>query len=711
MRTVLRYLFLSALLVIVACGASFSQTVTRLLSSGGTGEKFDLVIIGDGFRAGADQTLFNNYVRDNVIDQVFAEGPLWESMNAFNIYRVNTTSIDSGVTQVDAAGNVTTARNTALEYRYSGVWDRCWMEMGPNTWNLLTNILDNLTPGWDYVYVVLNETGFGGCRSGARLAVTLTSTWSVGAHEAGHMVGNLADEYCRAGEYTGGEPARVNVTINTNRNTLKWREFVNPSTPIPTGINPNPGSGICTDWTEGVQPAGWSNSDDAGLFEGAMYRDNGIYRPVISCRMRSNWPPFCPVCYDQMKESMDPFHEYTYHESYVGDFTGDGLDDVVIHNDNSLALYHSVGTELEPLWIATGKIPVWDDFKPGDRFYVGDFNGDGMDDLFVFNIKDWAIPYFAMLKSNGAGFDCVRRFDLKLPGWDDMKANDLFFPGDFNGDGMDDIYVFNGRDWRVGYLEMLRSTGNDLKYVRRYDKNLPGWGEMRRNDKFYVANIDGDKKNMEDLYIFNGDDWSIGYLQLLGSKGTYMYHIRRYDEELPGWDDMKRHDQFFVGDFNNDGTDDLYVFNGHDWSMSYLEMLRSTGNAMAYTRRYDGDVPGWDGLARHDQFFVADINGDKRKDLYVYNHNDWATEYLGILRSSGNSLSGGWQDGWIGSWNLGAADLFLVGNFNGGSGWDDLFIRNDNWFGLLRSSRYSLSLNAIYPKWIHRHNYHNLGHW
>ena len=34
-----------------------------------------------------------------------------------------------------------------------------------------------------------------------------------------------------------------------------------------------------------------------------------------------------------------------------------------------------------------------------------------------------------------------------------------------------------------------------------------------------------------------------------------------------------------------------------------------------------------------------------------------------------------------------------------------------DWFGLLRSHRASVGLNAIYPKWIHNHNYHKFGWW
>jgi hypothetical protein len=198
---------------------------------------------------------------------------------------------------------------------------------------------------------------------------------------------------------------------------------------------------------------------------------------------------------------------------------------------------------------------------------------------------------------------------------------------------------------------------------------------------------------------------------MLASRGSDLAFIRRFDEELPGWDDMKPNDQFYVGDFDADGRQDLYVFNGRDWSMEYLEMLRSTGSNLSNSHRFDDDVPGWDGLAPNDQFFVADINGDKRADLYAYNARDWVTEYLGVLKSTGSNLSGGWQDDWINSWNLGANDKFLIGNFNGGAGWDDLFVRNSDWFGSLQSYNSSVGLTAIDPKWIHDHRYHVQGWW
>lgn len=686
-------------LAFVGCCSTSAQTVTELLRNGPNGEKLNLVIIGDGFAAGNDQTAYDTFVNNTVIRDLFDEtrdGAYREIMGAFNIFRVNAVSLQSGITTVDSTGKVTSTVNTFLGYRFSGNWNRCWMEPGPNSNATLAATLDDLVPGWTHAFIILNTSSFGGCRRGNQLAITMGGGWDVAAHEMGHMIGNLGDEYSDTANYTAGEPGVVNLTIDTNRKTLKWKQFVDPGRAIPT-----------------LPGFGGDPVEDIGLFAGGTINGtqygSGIYRPSLNSRMSSNAPEFDSVGYDQMRSVAAQYQDLRFRNVYTGRFTGRAGADTLLHQENSLYLFTGRWDTLTPSWVRTMPDPVWDAYRPGDRFLVGDFDGDGKQDLFVYNFVDWSMPYFAMLRSTGNGFVGVRRFDRDLPGWGEMRAHDEFHVMDVDGDGKDDIVVFNGRDWSVGYLLVLRSTGTDLKFVRRYDDKLPGWDSMRRGDAFHVADFNGDGR--KDLYVSNQTDWSVGYLMMLRSNGRDFSFVRRFDRTLPGWDDMKPGDQFFVGDFNGDRRDDLYVFNGNDWSMPYLEMLRSSGTGLSAVRRFDRNVPGWGEMRRNDRWFVADANGDRRADLYVFNGKDWSTEYLGTLLSSGTSLGGGFQSDWIGSWNLGAGDHFAVANFNGGSGWDDLLVYNDGWFGCLRSLSNRVALTAIYPKWIHDHRYQEYGWW
>ena len=407
----------------------------------------------------------------------------------------------------------------------------------------------------------------------------------------GHMVGLLCDEYVGGtapGNYSGSEPQCVNLTVNTNRNTIKWRQFINPATPLPTVL----------------AAATMDAVETAGAFEGGTLGttgySTGIWRPTSNGTMNGNTEFFGPVGYNRIKEVLDERHEHDFSDAHTGDFNGDGMADVMIQNANSIALYLSTGSHLRPTWIATGDIPGWDGIRQNDVFYVGDFDGDGRDDLYVVNFKDWDKPYFGMLRSTGNGFASVRRYDRELPGWDTMQPNDQFYVADFDGDSRDDLYVFNGRDWSEGYLIMLRSTGTALQNIRRYDKVLPEWDTMEPNDEFFVADFDND--NRDDLYVFNGRDWNEGYLLLLRSTDNALQPVRRYDTELPDWDRMQPHDRFYPSDFDGNGSVDLIVFNGEDWNEGYLEILRVADNNLIPVRRYDTIVPGWDQLKPGERF-------------------------------------------------------------------------------------------------------------
>ena len=72
-----------------------ADSATTLQDVGTSGGKKTLAILGDGFAAGADQTTYNNYVRDNVMNGVFLGDAYNEDCAAWNIIRVNLESANS----------------------------------------------------------------------------------------------------------------------------------------------------------------------------------------------------------------------------------------------------------------------------------------------------------------------------------------------------------------------------------------------------------------------------------------------------------------------------------------------------------------------------------------------------------------------------------------------------------------------------------------
>lgn len=714
-------------------GTTKAATITTLHRAGSKASKINIAIIGDGFiDTAASQALYDDYVQNVIMDDFLQRDVHQEIQNSINIFRINTFSRDSGVTQVDSNGDPITGQiqRTALDFEYSGLWGRCWMERGPGTLNAIDDLSDDLLPEMDMYFVVLNSNAGGGCRRGNEFAVTRSSGAATVSHEFGHLFASLGDEYqCNQGDtgcgcYANGEAGlNDNLTTNTNRATLKWRLWVPPTRPLPTAR-----ANIA------------DTNQDVGAFPGSVTSSTrywcGLFRPSWRGRMNDNAPPHNPIGHTKMRDSARPKQEANFRKSVQGDFNGDGLTDLVILDGRQLSLYLADERDLgpddpvtgAPLRSANGVLrPVWYhtdllrnaaetrswQIRPSDKLHVGDFDGDGMDDLYVVNLTDWNQSYLCMLKSFGDRFEPVRRFDSTLPGWGEMRDRDEFYVADFDKDDRDDLMVFNGRDWNKPYFLMLRSTGTSLSYVKRYDQNLPGW-EMGRDEVFYVGDYDGDGR--EEVIAHNRTNWSQVHLMIFTSAGNRLRLSDRYYGNIPKFWQMRRRDQLYPLDFNGDGATDIALFNGRDWGPTYLGLLRSDEGKLRGVHRYDNgssqnDVGGWQ-LQRRDRFWVGNVDGDQDDDLIVYNTANWNTQYLGILRSDGErNLAGSWQDDWIGSWNLGAADSFHVADFRGNGKWADLFVYNKDWFGLLRGYQTSFQMEAIYPKWIHNHRYHAYGWW
>jgi hypothetical protein len=148
-------------------------------------------------------------------------------------------------------------------------------------------------------------------------------------HEFGHHFAGLADEYYTSdvayetGATDHPEPWEPNVTALHDPSRLKWRDLVEPGTPLPTPWDKAayetksrevqarrrelraknvPEAEIDAHFRAQMEwdskfLSSMKHSGKVGAFEGASYEAKGLYRPEADCIMFTRDPVgFCRVC-------------------------------------------------------------------------------------------------------------------------------------------------------------------------------------------------------------------------------------------------------------------------------------------------------------------------------------------------------------------------------------------------------------------------------
>ena len=127
---------------------------------------------------------------------------------------------------------------------------------------------------------MVNSTIYGGSGGSVGTYSLAGGATEIAIHEIGHTAFGLADEYpyYAGGNETGHdqhppvEPTEPNVTVNADRNTLKWRSAVRRR--LRNSYDEQPGLQSQPDGRPSPVPA-----DTVGLFEGAHYFHCGAFRP------------------------------------------------------------------------------------------------------------------------------------------------------------------------------------------------------------------------------------------------------------------------------------------------------------------------------------------------------------------------------------------------------------------------------------------------
>lgn len=237
---------------------------TDLEVHGDPKEKVDVVIVAQGYQPDDPQLRIDYYRLKEIL---FGKEPFASHREDFNVYGV--------------------CADVGAEFGTFGI-DRYLMTYG--LWRLHDAL--GTTPA-DHIIIMVNSDTYGGGAIYNFYAVSSMHRMAeyVLPHEFGHSFGGLADEYVdedlsyAALHRTAHEPLEPNITNLVDFGS-KWQSMLPAGTPVPTPENPD---------------APRSECGPLGVYEGAGYASEGVYRPAMHCMMR-DYAPFCPVCRGRIEE-------------------------------------------------------------------------------------------------------------------------------------------------------------------------------------------------------------------------------------------------------------------------------------------------------------------------------------------------------------------------------------------------------------------------
>jgi len=225
--------------------------------------------------------------------------------------------------------------------------------------------------------------------------------------------------------------------------------------------------------------------------------------------------------------------ETTFSDLVVGDFNGDGKDDIAGRSkQGQLVVAVSAGNKFNNSVFET--LPnAPSDLRTLTNVRVGDFNGDGRDDLMGIVATTGQV---VVSISSGTGF-ASSVWGVVPPGVTEINV------GDFNGDGRDDVLTRQGNSFIV-----RQSTGTSFTNVVFYN-NLA----VAPYIGFRMGDFNGD--GLDDVVGFTGT----GAMTLFRSTGAGFTALG--GGTLPVQALTLNPADIVVGDFNRDGRSDILVRN------------------------------------------------------------------------------------------------------------------------------------------------------
>ena len=295
--------------------------VIALEKNGPPATKVDVLLLGDGYTA-AERGKFERDAR-RMLDILFGTSPFRERRRDFNVWGLVPAAAESGIsrpsTGIHRASPVGTTYDAFGSERYVLTFN-----------NRALREIAAFAP-YEFIEILTNTRTYGGggiFNLYSTVAVDSAQAPYVFVHEFAHHFAALADEY-----YTSPvayapapekkvEPWEPNVTALLDPKTLKWRDLVEPGTPLPTPWLKEEFEKQSRAYQQQRAKIRAANRPEeemealfrearafeeklfarekyrgsVGAFEGANYEAKGYFRPEVDCIMFTRSADFCAVC-------------------------------------------------------------------------------------------------------------------------------------------------------------------------------------------------------------------------------------------------------------------------------------------------------------------------------------------------------------------------------------------------------------------------------
>lgn len=172
------------------------------------------------------------------------------------------------------------------------------------------------------------------------------------------------------------------------------------------------------------------------------------------------------------------------------------------------------------------------------------------------------------------------------------------------------------------------------------------------------------------------------------------------DNHIGDWN-LNRNDKITIGDFNNNGIEDILFINNENTPTGLASLIQTTGNSITtiWQNNSNGLIGPWI-ISNGDKFFPAKFISSSQIGLFcIQGENNGAKAMYLVYNASANNWICQWSNfgvnncnnhdlpGFIDGWSIKADDKFIIGDFDNDNLDELMCIQNSNingWATLLR---------------------------